>query len=323
MGRDGGLDVLEEIGLSAFEFVIQAEGQLLLPEYKGSTLRGAFGHAFKQVACPLKGRPCPTCLLGPKCAYFTIFETPPPPDARRLRKYSNIPHPFVLLPPSEPKQVYAPGESLSFGLRLVGRAADYLPYFVLAFSELGKVGLGKGRGCYRLQEVFGLEGQSRRRRLYSKEKGALLGSPTTHYPGRPRQEDHDRKALSLRFLTPTRIRYQEDLCLDLEFHILARSLMRRLSALAYFHCGLDPEGWDFRGWIARAEGVGLSRRELRWYDWERYSARQDRRMMLGGFVGEASFVGDLGPFMPLIRLGEWLHVGKGTSFGLGRYEVVG
>jgi hypothetical protein len=27
------------------------------------------------------------------------------------------------------------------------------------------------------------------------------------------------------------------------------------------------------------------------------------------------------PFMPLIKAGEGLHVGKGTGFGLGRYEV--
>ncbi|MBI2877259.1 MAG: CRISPR system precrRNA processing endoribonuclease RAMP protein Cas6, partial [Candidatus Tectomicrobia bacterium] len=197
-----------------------------------------------------------------------------------------------------------------------------LPYFVLAFSELGKVGLGKGPGRYQLREVFGLDESGGRQRLYASEKGALLGTPTLLHPGRPQERDCARESLALRFLTPTRIRYQEDLCLDLEFHILIRSLLRRLSSLAYFHCGLDPEGLDFRSWIARAETVGLGRRELRWYDWERYSVRQYARMMLGGFVGEVSFVGELGPFMPMIRLGEWLHAGKGTSFGLGRYEVM-
>ena len=38
-------------------------------------------------------------------------------------------------------------------------------------------------------------------------------------------------------------------------------------------------------------------------------------------VGRMTFEGPLAPFMPLLRAGEILHVGKGTSFGLGRYEV--
>lgn len=44
-------------------------------------------------------------------------------------------------------------------------------------------------------------------------------------------------------------------------------------------------------------------------------------MLLGGFTGEITFEGCLGPFMPIIRAGEALHVGKGTSFGLGKYEI--
>lgn len=36
---------------------------------------------------------------------------------------------------------------------------------------------------------------------------------------------------------------------------------------------------------------------------------------MGGFIGEITFEGNIEPFMPLIRAGEVLHVGKGTGFG--------
>jgi CRISPR/Cas system endoribonuclease Cas6 (RAMP superfamily) len=44
-------------------------------------------------------------------------------------------------------------------------------------------------------------------------------------------------------------------------------------------------------------------------------------MKMGGFVGEITFQGELEQFLPFIALGEYIHVGKGTSFGLGKYEI--
>lgn len=38
-------------------------------------------------------------------------------------------------------------------------------------------------------------------------------------------------------------------------------------------------------------------------------------------MGCATFEGGLTPFAPFLRLGEVVHVGKGTAFGLGEYTV--
>ena len=37
-------------------------------------------------------------------------------------------------------------DEISVGLTLIGRATDYLPYFIYALDELGRIGIGKGRG---------------------------------------------------------------------------------------------------------------------------------------------------------------------------------
>ena len=39
-------------------------------------------------------------------------------------------------------------------------------------------------------------------------------------------------------------------------------------------------------------------------------------------MGEIAFEGDIEPFMSLIKAGEIIHVGKGTGFGLGKYEII-
>lgn len=45
-------------------------------------------------------------------------------------------------------------------------------------------------------------------------------------------------------------------------------------------------------------------------------------MKLGGIVGEVEYAGDLTPFAPFLAVGEWIHVGKNATFGLGKYTVV-
>ena len=45
-------------------------------------------------------------------------------------------------------------------------------------------------------------------------------------------------------------------------------------------------------------------------------------MKMGGFVGGMRFEGDLAEFNPFLVLGEYLHIGKGTVYGLGKYEIL-
>ena len=316
--------MLEKFSFSQFNFEMSAVDKLQLPAYKGSTLRGAFGHVFKKVVCTLRREGCHDCILKERCVYSYIFETPPPGNTSIMKKYPAAPHPFVILPPAGEKRHYVKDENLAFTLTLIGKATEYLPYFIYTFDELGRVGIGKGRGKYQLKKVSAVSnnGKCKQEEIYGGE-GKILksGYETTKWKDLINNESLSNKnELTLKFHTPTRIKYREDLVLDLEFHILIRNLLRRISTLSYFHCA-NEINIDFKGLIRDAEKIETAKNTLSWKDWERYSNRQETRMKMGGFVGEITFKGNLGKFLPFIMLGEYIHVGKGTSFGLGKYEI--
>lgn len=304
-----------------YALTLSAVDRIVLPPYKGSTFRGGFGHAFKKVVCTIRDRTCDECLLRSRCIYSYVFETPPPEDSQMLRKYEKAPHPFVIEPPLETKTHYNPGDVLTFSLVLIGKAVDYLPYFIYTFEELGKMGIGKGKGRYELLNAS-CEGKQIYNSVDRQLKPTPPCSPSFLLKRGPGGVASDSQLLTLNFITPTRIVFNEDLVVEPEFHHIIRSLLRRLSSLSYFHYG-ERLDLDFKGLIERAQSIKVKERNTEWHDWERYSARQDVRMKMGGFVGKVSFEGDLGEFLPFIELGEVLHVGKGTSFGLGKYEKLG
>lgn len=321
------LPELDSFRVARFELTLEARDRLRLPPYKGSVLRGGFGHVFRKVACIARGGECPPCVLKAVCPYAYIFETPPPSDSLILRKYPHAPHPFVIEPPLDAATIYEPGTSLTFGLVLIGKAIDYLPYFVYAFDQLGRIGLGMDRGTFRLAEVRGEAGSGEAgawRPIYSGDRKILSNGFLVH-TGRDvvNAHEHDHsfsKEVTLQLLTPMRLRFDEALVNHLDFHVLIRNLLRRLSALSYFHCGHQLD-LDFRGLIARAEQITTEKTELHWADWHRYSNRQKRKIQMGGLIGQVTYSGPLAEFLPLLRLGELVHIGKGTVFGLGKYHM--
>ncbi len=311
---------------ASYRFLLKPLEPIYLPPNAGSTLRGAFGAAFKRTACFQRSRPpdsCDGCSVAHQCPYGYIFETRLPPDSEVLRSQREIPHPFVLEPPLTPPPVYGPGSTLEFRAILVGRAIAYLPYFVLSFVQLGSVGVGRGRGRFEVEEVRAEHPITGRLELIYQE-GSLRpcsADLTATYTDLLRIcSTVDPRRLTVRFLTPTRLVSEQKLVTNPSFAVLVRSALRRLSSLSYFHGGHRWEA-DYQGMVETAEQVETVDSDLRWVDWERYSSRQDARMKLGGVVGSSTYQGPIAPFLPLLLAAGTVHLGKACTFGNGRMQV--
>ena len=322
--------LLEPIRLARFRFHLEAITPLQLPPYKGSTFRGAFGITLKDVVCVQRQLDrCQPCLLRMTCVYPYLFETPNfKPDASLLPPDGQAPQPFVLEPPLEETTRYEPGELLSFDIVLIGKALDYLPYVIFVFSEIGRKGVGKGRGRYRVRAV--MVGGGRVEEWENGRMGEELiydgATQMIHDPPIGYDRIHldvdtiPGDKLALRFLTPTRMKEQGQFLRQPTFAQLIKHLLIRVSLLATYHCDITLD-LDFKSLIAESQSIRTSESRMHWHDWERYSNRQQQKLPMHGMVGTISFAGNLAVFLPLLRMGEYIHLGAGTAFGLGRYRL--
>lgn len=302
-----------------FRFVCRARDEMRLPPYAGSALRGMFGHALKRTVCVMDPPECASCLIYRSCVYPYVFETPPPPGAQRMRKYPAAPHPFVVAPRFTPREVMEAGAAFHFDVALVGRAIVHIPYVVHAFRTAGVRGAG-GRGKFEVERIIQCVDHAEDR-WESVWNGGVFPKPQhTRIPPAPPITS---QRVTLRLVTPLRlVRNGSPIGPDaLAFADLFRHLLRRISLLAYFHGG-TPLETDFARLSQASRGVRIEHRDLRWFDWSRYSSRQQKNVPMGGVVGHLTLDGDaLAPYWPYIWFGQWTHAGKGASMGLGRYTA--
>lgn len=303
--------------ISSYTFHCRLNNDALLPAFKGSTLRGALGRSLRRTACALRRRQCDDCLLAASCAYALLYETESEPDNPRA---PHRPHPYIIMPPECEERHLPRGAQLPFTISLFGPAITYLPFLVHAVQEMGREGLGRRNnghpGTFELNAVL-RDGE----RIFngSTLKGDNQGSellPDSVTPPAPID------TLTVRLRTPLRLKHMNRLSRDLPFHLLVRAALRRCSTLENCYGNGEPD-FDYRGMVRRAERIGTARADCRWQEIERWSNRQKSGMLFGGLSGTIVYRGvGLEEFVPLLRYCEQTGLGKQTSFGLGRIELI-
>lgn len=306
--------------LGTYEFHCRLETDAELPFYKGSTFRGVFGRALKKVVCALKRQECPECLLRNRCIYTLIFETelakPPAAGARVIPP----PHPFVIEPPATSQTFFPAGSDFKFNLLLFGEVNHSFPYFVYAFDQMGKIGIGRRinaqRGRFVLDSV-----RCDDKIVYTSKDQRLktsVGLNTFRLEKPP--ESPENFGLKLTIETPLRLKFENRFKADMPFHVLVRAMLRRISSLLATYGDGEPDV-DYKGLVKRAEAVKITESGLRWFDWRRYSFRHDRDMLMGGIIGSIAYEGSIGEYLPFINFCRQVHIGKQTSFGLGKFKT--
>ncbi|MBI4492648.1 MAG: CRISPR system precrRNA processing endoribonuclease RAMP protein Cas6 [Chloroflexi bacterium] len=302
-------------------FVAEVAAPLRLPPHKGSSLRGGLFEALRAQFClspaacgsPQAAAACPVCFLL----------APVQEDAPRGR---DLPRPYVLRPPADPRTDYQPGERFEFRFLTFGRALGHFPYALLGVQELGRRGLGVGRAGFHLQEVWAEHPLlGRQERLYR------AAEPVVAAPALPITADQVEAEVArlgatprllLRFHLPLRLIEAGRLVAvsNWRFRPFFQRLAERLLALSEAYA--EPLPLRFDRLLQLAERVETVDNRLRWWDLFRHSSRHGRLLPMGGLVGEVVLAGELEPLLPWLVWGQFTHVGKYADHGNGWYELV-
>ena len=317
--------MLENFRFARYRFTYTVQEPLRMPQHKGNAFRSRFGYILHYIACIGSEQQCKKqCQFPERCVYSQCFETPVPDDSPMLRGQPYAPHPFILEPPRTGQLTYAPGDTLTCNLTLIGEAINLLPWMVFTFDQIGKrrIGLQGKRGQCQLDKVESLSahGQDHTQTIFTAETEMLTDEGLIlRLDDVMQAAPHTTDAIELAFLTPTSIKVNGKWTSQLTFEHLIRNLLRRIRFLSYFHCGEDLDV-DAPA-IIKAAGAVTHHLHLDWLRRDRYSYRAEKSVPMGGFIGKACFKGALEPFLPFIYLGEYLHIGHHTAFGFGQYRI--
>ncbi len=290
----------------------ETSAPLRLRDYPGSAWRGAFGHAFKEVACARPGTDCPVCPDRSDCPYPPLFESAP--GAEPFRPY--------VLEPQVFSGYFLSGSLLGLDVVVFGWLNGWLPLLSDALQRLGERGLGVREPVrltfVDLQQQIGPSGEAWVSILQAGQGGGLA-APIEPFaiPPAPRRAILD-------LITPLKLKYRGELVQPGAFTAkdLLIALARRVEACAGVleELPLTPEPGI---WLADAETL-IERAELTWEDTHHYSSRQREALKLGGLTGHLVLRGAvLERIWPWLWLGQWLHLGSSPTIGLGRYVVRG
>jgi len=315
------LDILRQLKIARYLAIYEAgSAGVRLPDFKGATFRGSFGHALRQASCACGVR---AAVHHDACVYKYLFEMKAGDDGIKRQGFEDVPRPFLICPPADKRNEYGPGERICLSFTLFGRACGFLPMFVYALDLLGRNGIGAGRNPVMLRQVFALdEDGDLAEQVYSWKTGQVTRGTYTldiaalHNRGMEAYAASGLKQVVMHCETPLRLKHRGELVKIPLFSAIVETAVRRFySLLRFHHDGAEEVPMPP---AIREEPAELVANRTAWESWERYSSRQRARIPAGGLVGQAVYAGDLAPYAGLLPLIECVHLGKNTTFGLGK-----
>jgi hypothetical protein len=306
-------DLMQGMSVQHLRFIVEPTESITFNANPGSALRGALYQALTETFGDHVEGPVHWLLAA---------------ENRKDERGRNIPRPLAIEPPET--HTFHPGESLPFGVALIGKAQDLFPYLARAVQRAGSNGVGVGRGRFKLASIEEWNPLLDVSRVLM--DGNFVKKPTLQVTS-PRIVEVvaqlPTRHVSLEFKTPLRLTANGQLHQTPSPDVLVQRLIERCQRLADYYAETDTPT-ERQQWIDTQDSLLAHIREhvtigvdfTAWQEGWSNSRRQRRKTPVGGLVGMVRWDGDVAPLLPWLLWGQSLHVGKSAVKGNGWYRVL-
>jgi hypothetical protein len=274
-----------------------------------------FAEAFRRLVCPRMSLECsgrPGCA---ECPYRVLFSQQLGADPSAVRCHQKPPLPFIFSFPAC-GDVSKQANEFTCTLALVGKAFNHTTEFINAFRSL--LVTGHKAGLFAEAAVVLVESLDFHGNPTAVARGEVVPDTGSlvilDAQGVVDSRCQPTDAVGVTFITPLKLAKTGKIMCSFDAGQFVRSLMRRVSALTYYYCGYEMRD-NFREYAHAANRIELLEDNFFYADAGR------RSQALSGVMGDGVLNGDFNDLMPFLALGEYLHLGKGASYGMGHYRL--
>ncbi|MGK0551961.1 CRISPR system precrRNA processing endoribonuclease RAMP protein Cas6 [Enterococcus faecalis] len=266
-----------------------------LPDFLGSTLRGALGWL----------------LLESKSDVYTyLFD-----NQRISSTKAHLVKPYFVEPP-RPKAYYRQGEELAFSLVFLGNADIAAAEVMRILTKQSFLKIGAARLIFKLVTITH---GTNYKTIWD------VQSPTLTYTNlRSVSLPYERQSghwASIQLQTPLRIRRKGQLVTDLDFPTIIRNITTRLVELTEGYGGTVNRE-NIEQLCETSKQVSLISSSVCYHKMVRYSNKINEKMDFSGMLGSLTFEGELAAYTPWLNAARLIHLGRNTTFGCGKLDVV-
>jgi CRISPR-associated endoribonuclease Cas6 len=316
------LEQLRSIPLqfAVFTFEISPIEEMILPAYPATTLRGGLGYSLKNRTCLKDEKTCKNeCENKQRCIFSNLYES----KSGETVDGSYIPYmrPYIIRTGFIKKRKYFSQDSFKFELILFGDAIQHYPFFISAMVRFGQKGIGVNQSPFSLKKV------TSHTPFFENvifDGVRLCSKPFINKFNHIDSSMFSIKAneISLTFLSPLRMQFERKYIEKADFVHIVDNLLKRTQSLLYHHHNKHMISFNTDDILDKAFEIQTAGQTMERTHLNRFSTRQKSDVHLDGLLGNITFTGKhLTELLPLLYLGQFLHLGKQTAFGLGQYKI--